>query len=264
MSLMELLKIIFYEPLYNGLIFLVSVIPGADLGVAVIILTLAVKFVLFPLSHKSSKAQAAMKHIEPEVKGLQEKHKGNKEELARKTMELYRERGVNPFSGCLSILVQFPIIIALYWVFFKGMAVSPELAATLPSLPGYLNGSLLDTEALYSFVHMPPFLKTTLFGIIDVTEKSLALALLAGVSQYYQMKRAFPGSGGFPKATGSWKDDFGSGMAFQMRYIMPVMVFVFAYTISAAIALYWAVSNIFTLIQEEMIRRNIQAAEKKV
>ena len=99
-----------------------------------------------------------MKHIEPEVKGLQGKHKGNKEELARKTMELYRERGVNLFPGCLSILVQFPIIIALYWVFLKGWLFLGTRRHT-PLSPGYLNGSLLDTEASHSFVHMPRFSK---------------------------------------------------------------------------------------------------------
>lgn len=260
---MELLKTIFYEPLYNGLIFLVSVLPGADLGVAVILLTLLVKFILFPISHKSSKAQVSMKAIEPEVKALQEKHKNNKEELAKKTMELYREKGVNPFSGCVSILIQFPIIIALYWVFSKGIKVSPDMIASLPQLPGHINGALLDKSALYSFVHVPGFLKTDFLGFIDMTGKSILLAAIAGASQYVQMKRAFPGSAGFPKATGSWKDDFGSGMAFQMRYIMPVMIFVFAYTISAAVALYWSVSNIFTLAQEEIIRRKIAKEAQK-
>lgn len=257
---MELLKTIFYEPLYNGLIFLVSVIPGADLGIAVIILTLIVKFVLFPISHKSSRAQADMKAIEPEVRALQEKYKGNKEEIAKKTMELYRTRGVNPFSGCVSILIQFPIIIALYWVFFSGIKVPPE---TVASLPGHIEGAFLDKNILYSFVHMPEYLKINFLNFIDMTGKSILLAAIAGISQYVQMKGIFPDVGGFPKATGSWKDDLSRGMAFQMRYIMPVMVFVFAYTISAAVALYWSVSNIFTLIQEEMFRRRLRREEKK-
>ncbi len=259
---MELLKTIFYEPLYNGLIFLVSVIPGADIGIAVIILTLFVKFVLFPISHKTSRAQAGMKAIEPEMKALQEKHKNNKEELAKKTMELYRARGVNPFSGCVSILIQFPIIIGLYWVFFKGLSVSPELVGTLPSLPGHINGALLDKSILYPFVHMPEYLKTNFLNFIDMTGKSILLAVIAGVSQYYQMKRAFPDAGGFPKGTGSWKEDLSRGMAFQMRYIMPLMVLIFAYTISAAVALYWSVSNIFTLVQEEITRRKIAKETK--
>jgi len=260
---MELLKTIFYEPLYNGLIFLVSVIPGADLGIAVIFLTLIVKFAFLPISHKSSMAQVGMKAIEPDVKALQEKYKGNKEELAKKTMELYKEKGVNPFSGCLSILIQFPIIIALYWVFFKGLSVSPDIATTLPMIPGHINGALLDKDILYSFVHMPEYLKTNFLGFIDMTGKSILLAAIAGVSQYFQMKGAFPDAKGFPKATGSWKDDLSRGMAFQMRYIMPGIIFIFAYTISAAVALYWAVSNIFTLIQERTIRKKIANEAKK-
>lgn len=245
----------FYEPLYNGLIFLVSIVPGADIGIAVILLTLAVKIALFPFSHKGTKVQTAMKEIEPDVKALQEKHKENKEELARKTMELYKERGVNPFSGCAPLLVQLPIIIALYWVFYKGLAVPPDLLATLPYKEGSINGELLNKDILYSFVRMPEFLRTNFLGVIDMTQKSIALALLAGITQYYQMKRAFPGAGGFPKSTGSFKEDFSKNMAFQMRYILPVFITVFAYTISAAVALYWVVSNTFAIVQESVSRR---------
>lgn len=255
--MVSLFNSVIYEPLYNGLIFLVSIIPGADVGIAVALLTLLVKLVLFPISHKSSKAQVGMKAIEGDVRALQEKHKDDKAELAKKTMELYRQKGVNPFSGCVSILIQFPIIIGLYWVFFKGIVVSPEAIETLPKIAGHINGGLLDKDILYSFVHMPEYLKTSFLGFIDMTGKSWLLAGLAGITQYFQMRRAFPGAGGFPKATGAWKEDFKSGMAFQMRYVMPVMVFVFAYTISAAVALYWTVSNIFTLAQEEIIRRRI-------
>jgi YidC/Oxa1 family membrane protein insertase len=122
----------------------VSVIPGADIGVAVILLTLLVKFVLFPLSHKSSKSQADMKKIEPDIKALQEKHKGDKEALAKKTMELYKEKGVNPFSGCLPIILQLPIIIALIGCSSKVLQFSGP-CRNIPSLGAWQRSALMRT-----------------------------------------------------------------------------------------------------------------------
>ena len=93
-----------YQPLYNGLVFFISVVPWGDIGIAVIVLTLLVRVVLFPLSHKSTKSQIKMREIEPEIKEIKEKHK-DKQEQAKKVMELYQKHGLNPFSGCLFILV---------------------------------------------------------------------------------------------------------------------------------------------------------------
>src|SRR3989344_7779658 len=127
---------VFYQPLYNALVFLVSIIPGGNMGVAIILLTVLVRFVLFPISHKSIVSQSKMRAIAPALEKLKETHKEDKQEQARKTMELYRSHGINPFSGIILLIIQLPIILALYNVFLKG----------LPHLDGTL---------LYSFVHLP-------------------------------------------------------------------------------------------------------------
>jgi len=251
-----------YDPLYNGLIFLVNILPGADLGFGVIMLTIIVKTALLPLSHKSSKIQAKMREIEPHVKALQEKHKDNKEELMKKTMELYKEKGTTPFSGCLPLFIQIPIIMALYWVFFKGLAFSADAIAALPQLVGHINGTLLNNEHLYSFITVPEFLRTNFLGLIDLTGKSLVLAIIAGASQYYQIKMTLPAAAKTGPSTNT-KEEFAKAMQVQMRYVMPVIVFVFAYTISAAIALYWATSNIYTILQEMFTKRTLRASEVK-
>ena len=181
-----------YEPLYNGLLFLVAILPGADLGIAVIILTLLVKFALLPLAHKTAKTQVKMKELDPHIKAIKEKHKSNKQEQAKQMMDLYGKHGVSPFSGIIAIFIQLPIIIALYWVFFKGLKVDPALLAAIDHLAGNLPSSLLNHDILYSFVHLPESIKVEFLGLVDLTGKSIVLALIAGISQYVQINLSMP------------------------------------------------------------------------
>ena len=162
-----------YQPFYNTLIYLIDILPGHNIGLAIIILTIMVKFCILPLTHKSTKSQAKMKSIEPEVQTVRDKYKNNKQEQARKIMELYKTHGVNPLSGCLLVLVQLPIILALYWVFYKG-----------------LNGGV-DPTLLYSFVSDPVLINEMFLGI-NLFEKSILVAFLAGLTQFFQMKLAMP------------------------------------------------------------------------
>lgn len=224
---------VFYQPLYNGLIFLIDIVPGNDVGLAVILLTVLVKFILFPLTHKSSKTQQAMRKIEPEISKINEQHKGDKQQKSLKTMELYQKHGINPFSGCLIFLVQIPIIFALYWVFFKG-----------------LNG--LNKDLLYPFVSFPGNINTQFLGLIDMAGKSIVLALIAGVTQYFQIKLTLPPQQKKNEKHGelSLKDEFTKNFQYQMRYVFPIVVVFISYTISGAVALYWAVSNTLAIAQE--------------
>ena len=230
----------FYQPLYNGLVFLISVMPGADVGLAVIVLTLLVKIIILPLSHKSVASQAKMRSIEPEMKRVKEQHK-DKQEQARQVMDLYKKHGVNPFSGCFLMLVQLPIIFALYWVFLKGLAHN------------------IDQSLLYSFVTAPERVSMHFLGFIDMSQKNIILAVLAGISQYFQMKLSMPpipkDDGEKKKGDMSFKDEFAKNMNLQMRYMLPGIVFFVAYSISSAIALYWLVSNLFSIGHELVVKR---------
>jgi YidC/Oxa1 family membrane protein insertase len=227
-----------YDPLHNLLIFLVSIMPGSDVGLAIIVLTILVKLAMYPLSGKAIIAQQAMKALEPEIKLLQDKYKDDKQALAQKTMELYQKHKVTPFSGCLPLLVQMPIIIALYWIFWKGLSINPE--------------------ELYSFTPRPDQLDFQFF-MFDLTAKSVVLAALAGMTQYFQTDYSLgkstppePSKDGKP----SFKDDFTRSMQVQMRYVFPVMISFFAYSLPAAVALYWTVSNILGIGQEYLMRRS--------
>jgi YidC/Oxa1 family membrane protein insertase len=226
----------FYQPAYNALAFLISVVPGGNVGFSIILLTVAVRGALLPLSHKNVVSQAKMRAIAPHIEKIKEKHKEDKQEQARKTMELYKEHGVNPFSGCLLLIVQLPIIFALYYAFFKGL---PQLS----------------TEHLYSFIRTP-LVPDMFFLGIDLAGKSLILAIIAAITQYFQIKYSMPAPAPTDKsAKPSFKDDFAKSFNVQMRYMLPLIVLGISYSISAAIALYWTTSNLFSIAHELYVKR---------
>ena len=114
--MVEFFNTVFYQPLYNGLIFLIGAIPSADVGVAVVILTLAVRALLLPASIKATRTQIKMNILSPKIKEIQETYKKDREQQARKMMELYKEAKINPFSSFLVLLIQIPVVIALFLV----------------------------------------------------------------------------------------------------------------------------------------------------
>ncbi len=237
-----------FNPLYNLLISLFTLIPWIDAGIAVIILTVIVRLILFPLSKKAVLTQVRMQGINDDLKIIKDKYK-NKEEQARKTLELYKEKGVNPFSGILVLLIQLPIIFALYGIF---------LNAGFPNV----NDSLL-----YPFIHAPEHINTFFLGLIDITKKSMPLALFAAISTYFQLKLATTNQSkpkGKTETKNSFGEDLAQSMQTQMKYFFPIIVFFISYNISGVIALYWLVSNLFTIGQEIVVRRGISMETVKI
>jgi YidC/Oxa1 family membrane protein insertase len=232
-----LFNLLFYRPLYNGLILLLNVIPGADMGVAVIVFTLIVKMILFPLSYKSTKTQVQMKRFEPELAKIREKYP-DKQEQALKVMEVYKTAGINPFASFFLIFIQLPILIALYYTF---------LYSGLPTI----NPSLI-----YSFVHSSRPVSMMLFGLVNLTGHNIPLSLLAAIATYFQIKLS-TGALGERKTKASFSDDLARTMSMQMKYIYPVIVFFIAYRLSGAVALYWLVNNIFMIAQDRYARWRI-------
>src|SRR3989344_2355100 len=234
---------VFYDPMYNGLIFLVSVVPGGDVGIAIILLTIAVRFLLFPLSLKATRTQFLMRELGPELRRLREELPKNKEELAKRTMALYREHGVNPFSSFLFMLVQIFFIFTLYFVFWRGGL--PEVRADL----------------LYSFISLPEAVDMHFLGAIDILNPpviaGLFLAALAGITQFIQGKLSIPPA---PPKTGtpSFKDDLARSFNLQMKYAITVIIAVVSYTTTVAVALYFIVSNMVSIGQELYVRRTLK------
>ena len=233
---------ILHKPLLNGLILLTAILPFHDLGFAIIILTIAVRIILFPFTHHSVKAQTKMRTLEPAIAKIREEHKENQQEQGQKIMALYKEHGVNPFSGCLMLIIQLPILIALYRVFSQGI--------NLEALPA----------ELYSFVALPETINTMFLGTVDLMEASIVIAALAGITQFIQMKLAMPPTT-VPKKepSASGMPDISRIMTSQMMYVMPIIIFVIGLRFSAAVSLYWTTMNLFAIIHESIVRRKAQA-----
>lgn len=226
---------ILYIPLFNALVFFVWLVPGHNIGWGIIILTVIIRFILYPSYKKSIVSQREMQKIQPELEKLKEKYKGNQQAQAQATMALYKQYNVNPFSSCLPLLVQLPILWVLYKVFIDG--ISPE-----------------RYNMLYSFTPRPDYINT-IFAGIDLAVPSLLLAIIAGVLQFIQSKQIMPSA--------SKKDGKKSGIeammgsfSTQMVYIFPIFTVIIAMKLPSALALYWIVTTAFMIIQQWLVFKN--------
>lgn len=236
---MEIITTIFneflYRPLFNILVFFYNIVPGHDFGVAIILITLLIRAVLFPLSRKGIKSRKALEELQPKIKEIQ-KDKKNKEEQARRMMELYKEHKINPASGCLPLLIQFPILIAIYRALIDILKNSNNLSAIL-----------------YSSVKNPGVLNTFFLGTINLAAPSVFLAVLTGLFQFIQSKIMFKAS---PKAQSSGKKmDIQKTMSRQMIYFMPLIIVFISLKLPAGLPLYWAVSTLFGIGEHLLIHR---------
>ena len=233
------------EPLYNILITVYDFVPPHDFGVAIIITTLIIKLILLRLSHKQISTQKKMQEIQPEIKKLQKKYKDDKERQTKEMFALYKKHGTTPFSGCLPIIVQIIVFIGFYHVL---LGMTDETVT-------------VDTELLYSFVPNPGTITPELFGI-DLHSPSIPLAILAAVTQYWQMKMMLDKrqqekgrsskSKKIVKKNSETPDmnDFAEVMVKQMLYIGPIMTLVFGFAFPGGLALYWFVSTFFMILQQ--------------
>lgn len=229
----------FFDPLYNILMLLFKILPFFDAGIIVIILTIFVRLIIFPLSRKAILTQVKMNEIGPELAKIKEKYKDKSEEQARHTLALYKEKRVNPFSGILVIIIQIPIILALYQIF--------------------LNFPEVNSSLLYSFVAEPSHVNTTFLGFLDITAKSATLALFAALSTFFQLQFSMKGQSQ-PKGN-SFGDNLTRSMQTQMKYFFPLIVFFISYRISGVIALYWLTTNLFSIAQEFFVRKKLKTAQ---
>ncbi len=226
-----------FDPLYNGLIFLFDTFPWLDAGFAVIIFTVAVRLILFPLSKKSVITQVRMKEIEPEL-NLIKQNTPDRQQQALKVMDLYKRKGVNPFSSFFLLFLQLPIIWALYHIFVNS------------GLP------MVDASKLYSFVNVP-VIDMSFLNYFDISVRSIFLSVVASIAQFLQLHYSVSAN---PQGGSSSNPNMNAAMDMMknMKYIFPVMIFFISYQVSAVVAIYWTVSSLFTLGQELVVRRHIK------
>lgn len=242
-----------FQPLYNLLIVLYVIIP--DLGVAIIISTVAIRLLLMPLSKKSIESQKKMQEIQPELKKIQKKHKHDKQLQGKKVMEFYKEKGVNPAGGCLPMIVQLIFLITLYRVFMLGLN-APEVS-----------------DLVYSFIKNPGHLNPIAFGFLDLSKPNVFLAIVTAIAQYWQGKMMIAKKKEEEKFMPKKKEkkagdtpDFGSMMQQQMVYMGPILTLVIGMKFAAGLILYWLITTVFMAIQQWLIIQKdekILAAAKK-
>ena len=226
---------VFYNPIYNALVALVAIVPGGDVGVAVILVTILINLILLPFALSAARAGRAMKSLEPRIKELKDKHKGDKEAAALATWALYREARVNPFASFLTMLIQLPVLLALFWVF------------------NYEPLTSINTARLYAFTPTPLHVSMEFFGILSVAGKSILLALLAAGTQF--LLAHFTLSGATPTVTKGAQADFQKIMSTQLKYVFPILIGVISYTTSGAVGIYFITSNLIGSLREWHVHR---------
>ncbi len=245
---MEFFHTIFYEPIFNGLVAVYRFVPGHDLGVAIVAMTIAIRLVLIWPSIAQIRSSKSLQELQPKIKALQEKYKGDRQELAKQTMALYRAHKTNPLSSCLPTLIQLPFLIALYQVFIAGIQTDPATQLLLaerqadlyPSLQPYFASTPVDTLS---------------FGLLNLAaKKNIFLALVVGATQYLQAKMLVPKTAP-PTTPGAKDEQLATSMTRQMTLIMPAVTAWISYILPAGLALYFFVSNVFSIVQQWLMYR---------
>lgn len=227
-----------YQPIYNILVFFYNGVPGHDFGVAIILTTLFIKTLFIPLSQKQIESQKKMQELQPKIKELQKKHKDNKEAQTKAIMALYRDNKANPLSGCLPLIVQLIVLIAIYRVIIN---ISQA-------------GFIIHAGDLYAFIANPGAVKHLFLNFIDLTKPNYVFAILSAVAQYYQTKMLFQVQGKAISAEKTTDEpDFAAIMNKQMLYLGPGITFFIGITFPAALSLYWLFSTLFMIFQQMVI-----------
>jgi len=247
--LTSIFNTILYQPLFNALILLYQHLPGQDFGIAVIVLTCLIRFILYPLMAQSIKSQKTLSQLQPKIQEIQQKYKTDRERQAREMLALYKKEKINPLGGFLPLLIQLPILLALFWVF---MAFKDGIDPAKLSI-------------LYPFVSSPNLSKEPmLLGLINLTRPSLFLAVLAGFGQFFQTKMAAPRpktDGGQPFAKKQEQMvQFSNLMQKQMLYFFPIFMVFILLRLPAAIGLYWIVTSLFSILQQHLISKQPKPA----
>ena len=213
------------------MIFLYNTIAFHDLGIAIIALTIVIKFVFWPLGNSAIKSQKALQDLQPEIDALKKKHKDDKAALSRATMELYKNNKVNPFSSCLPLLIQLPFLFAVYQVFRDGV-----------------NNKL---DYVYHFISRPESINLMFLGFLNLSKPSIVLAILAGLAQFWQAKMMVTKKPAI-KTPGSKDEGMAAIMNKQMLYFMPAITVFIGISLPSGLTLYWVVLTLITAIQQSI------------
>lgn len=237
----EFFKTTLYEPLFNLLVFFAWLVPGHSIGWAIILLTILVKVVLWVPSLKSIQTPILLRLYQDEMKAIQERYKDDRAAQSQALMAFYKEKGVNPLSGCLPLLIQLPVVLILYRVFMVGL-------------------SDLRPDLLYSFTPRLDSINASFFGLDLAAKDRFILPLLAGVFQYFQarhLQRLNP-----PTTTNP--SDPSVIISKQSTFLFPIMTFFVTFSVPAGLGLYWVTSTALQLLQQVYVEKTFRPTQPKV
>jgi YidC/Oxa1 family membrane protein insertase len=233
--MIEIFNIILYKPIFNIFIGLYDLIP--DAGIAILIITALIRLVLYPMTSKSIKAQRSLQELQPKMNEIKEKYKKDKQKQTQALMELYKTNKVNPMGSCLPMLIQLPILIALYMVLRDGLTA-------------------VDVSSnLYSFIPSPGKVNSITLGFIELAKPNIVLAIMAGAAQFWQAKTMSRKQA--PKAAGKGAKDENmmAMMNKQMLYFMPALTVIIGMGLPAGLTLYWFFSTVMMALQQMILNK---------
>ncbi len=256
------------QPIFNLLVLIYALVPGHNFGLSIILFTIVVRLLMYPLVKKQLHQVKVMRKLQPEMKRIKAEAKGDKRREQMMTMELYKERGINPFGSIGVMLLQVPILIGLYSGLRRVLNDHSQLETfAYPAL-----------QHLSWMKHLAPNIHqfdATLFHVVDLTRSALGpkglywpamiIVLASAIVQFYQSKQLMPTT----KDSKSLREILkgaGSGQAADQaevnaavgrstRFLLPVMIFLFTVNLASALALYWLVGGIVALIQQTILLR---------
>ena len=235
-----------YNPLFNFLVFLYNTAAFGDFGLAIILLTVVIRLILSPLSVKALRSQRMLNELQPKIREIQKKFKDDTQKQTREVMALYKDNNTNPFSGCFLLLIQLPVLFALYRI----------------SVAGFNEGSLAD---LYSFVDKPELLNSLFLGFFELTKRSIPLGLIAGAVQFFQMKLSLAGT---KKTSGDLSGKTQSaafaGLSGQMLYFFPLMIIIVSLSFPAGLPLYLIATTAFSILEQLYVNKSSQSRNKSI
>ncbi len=256
---------LFFGPIVNLLILIYKLVimaglPGA-IGIATIVLSIAIRFLIWPFTAAQFKSTKKLTSLKPMVDELKLKHKDNKPAFQKAQMELYKEHGVNPVSGCLPTLIQLPIFIALYQAIMEVFPVADRAAAGLERINSVLYSSWLhlsmspDPNFLgFSLISKPSDFMTYGYWLLLVPLLTAALAFVqAKMTLPEKLPKVTPSDSPKEKKEKEGIEDMMGGVQTQMVYLMPLMVGYFAFTFPVGLAIYWNTFTIMGIFQQHRI-----------
>ena len=253
------------QPIFNLLVLIYNLLPGHNFGLAVILFTIVVRLSMWPLVKKQLYHAKAIRELAPELKKIKAAAGGDRQQASKMTMELYKEKQINPFATIGIVLLQAPILIGLYFAIQRLIKDPQEIINFSYS---FLHFGWLDTLA----VNIHQF-DSSLFGVVDLTRSALGpkgtywpalvIVALSAVVQFVQSKQLMPQAADARslktilseagKGKQADQSEVNAAVGRGTLYLIPGFVFIFGLQFAAALPLYWLVSSAVALIQQSKI-----------